>query len=1017
MLAILTCNTVSATNHTVNPGDNIQDVVDGASDGDNITVNTGTYNENVNVTKNLTIKANGSVTINAGSTGSCFHIYSGGSGSTIQGFILSGATQSSSAGVYLGTDANNCIILHNTMLNNWAGMWIWSSYNQIYDNNISDNYNHGIRLVSNSKYNNIYSNIIKNNNLNDASNGGGITSTTAPDENNNLYLNQIVGNHILQIDWNPSTILYANNNWWGTNTGPSGVEGIVIYTNWLVLGITADPYSINNGQTSTITADLNHNFNGTSYSDISSLGHVKDGIQINFIFTGSPLGTLNMNPAYTLNGNASTIFTANSAGTSHLNATLDSANVHTTSNTAQTPCDIVIASATAHVTLTKTATTTTPNYWDLVTFLITAHNNGPNDAEGVQVTDILPAGITYVDSTSSGTTIYNPTTGIWNIGTLTNGGTDANLNITVNITTTGTITNWANVTAQTTPDYQTFNTTNLTLNTPEAAVIEMTKEFRATLDGPAITTANYLDTIYTIFTYENKGPDATTVQVIDTPSGFNLGDEYWIGYNPDTTTWFHVNSKFTNAYTFISPGDKIWIGLIGTVNQTGLINNTANVTKQDTYHPGPLASATAQINVPDAAVIEMTKEFRATLDGPAITTANYLDTIYAIVTCENKGPNATTICVKDNPSGFTIGNEYWVGFSPDTTTWHHYNTPFSQQYIGFGQGRKVWIGIIGTVTQTGLINNTANVTEQDIYHPGPLASATAQITVPDAAHVTLTKTATTTTPNYWDLVTFLITAHNNGPSNAEGVQVTDILPSGLTYITHTASGTTTYNPTTGIWNIGTLTNGGTDANLNITVNITTTGTITNWANVTAQTTPDYQTFNTTNLTLNTPDAAALELTKSVNNNRPKVHDTILYTLIVQNHGPNAATSVKVTEVLPLTGLKFVGVDSVDYGNYDNGVWNIPNLPADTVAHLVLRFTVESSGAIENKATLTSLTWDPELYPHTSNVTIIPQNSSKTSVNAQNVQKTVGMQKTGMPFAALLLAVFMVFAGLILPKRS
>ena len=222
--------------------------------GDTIWVQPGTYTENVIVNKRLTIipwpGMPGTVTIDAtGTSGSCFRITAAGSGSTIQGFILIGAINPSTAGVYLDTGASNCNILQNTMRNNWAGMFIWSSNNQIYENIIIDNNRHGIRLVSGSGNNNIYSNIINNNNLNNAGGAyGGITTTAAASGNDNIYLNQIVGNHINQIYGQATYPLNAINNWWGTNSAPTGITGAT-YNPWLVLGITAVPGIINVGQT------------------------------------------------------------------------------------------------------------------------------------------------------------------------------------------------------------------------------------------------------------------------------------------------------------------------------------------------------------------------------------------------------------------------------------------------------------------------------------------------------------------------------------------------------------------------------------------------------------------------------------------------------------------------------------------------------------------------------------------------------------------------------------------------
>ena len=83
-------------------------------------------------------------------------------------------------------------------------------------------------------------------------------------------------------------------------------------------------------------------------------------------------------------------------------------------------------------------------------------------------------------------------------------------------------------------------------------------------------------------------------------------------------------------------------------------------------------------------------------------------------------------------------------------------------------------------------------------------------------------------------ITYTVTVSNPSTVSATGVSVTDILPSGLTYV---SSGTSqgTYNNTTGLWNVGNLTSS-TNATLTLTVSVNTDTagmTIINSANITA----------------------------------------------------------------------------------------------------------------------------------------------------------------------------------------
>src|SRR6202521_5453645 len=99
--------------------------------------------------------------------------------------------------------------------------------------------------------------------------------------------------------------------------------------------------------------------------------------------------------------------TANVSGGSETN---------TTNDTASDPTNIV---SSADIAVTKTVDNATPNQGANVVFTITATNNGPSNATGVHVTDLLLPGLTFV-SASSGA--YTQGTGVWIVGNLANGG-------------------------------------------------------------------------------------------------------------------------------------------------------------------------------------------------------------------------------------------------------------------------------------------------------------------------------------------------------------------------------------------------------------------------------------------------------------------------------------------------------------------------------------------------------------------------------------------------------------------
>lgn len=110
---------------------------------------------------------------------------------------------------------------------------------------------------------------------------------------------------------------------------------------------------------------------------------------------------------------------------------------------------------------------------------------------------------------------------------------------------------------------------------------------------------------------------------------------------------------------------------------------------------------------------------------------------------------------------------------------------------------------------------------------------------PSYADLSLVKNVSNFNPVAGANVTYTLQLTNSAgsPTTATGVAVTDLLPAGTTYVSHSGPGT--YNPATGVWTIGNVTPGQTRT-LTITANVTAmaSATVVNVAEVTASNVAD-----------------------------------------------------------------------------------------------------------------------------------------------------------------------------------
>ena len=483
--------------------------------------------------------------------------------------------------------------------------------------------------------------------------------------------------------------------------------------------------------------------------------------------------------------------------------------------------------------LTKIVNNASPNVGDQITFTVTASNTGPNTATGVIVSDALPAGLTFVSATPSGSTTYNSGTGVWTIGTLNSSGT-AQLQIVATVATSGAKTNTAEVTAANESDLDSTPNNHIATEddqasiivTPQVADLSLTK----TVD---IATPNKNQNVTFTLTVSNAGPNsATSVQVTDLlPAGLTF-----VSSTPSGSTTYNNGTGIWNVGTLAS-GANATLAIVATATTSGAKTNSAEVTAVDQFDPDstknnnvPAEDDQASVVVtPNIADLSLTKQVNNATPG-----AN--QNVVFSVTLTNSGPqSATNVTVADPlPAGMTF-----VSSTPSGTT--TYNSGTGVWTVGtLASGASATLQITATVTTQGVKTNIAQVSTSDQFDldstPGNSIAteddqASAAVT-PNATDLSLTKTVNNAAPALGSNVTFTVTVTNNGPLAASGVQVSDQLPAGLTFVSSTPSGGTTYNSATGVWNIGGLANGA-SATLTIVATAGTAGTFNNTAQISA----------------------------------------------------------------------------------------------------------------------------------------------------------------------------------------
>lgn len=636
---------------------------------------------------------------------------------------------------------------------------------------------------------------------------------------------------------------------------------------------------------------------------------------------------------------------------------------------------IIPVNESADLSVIKSASPTPVTAGGLLSYTITVSNAGPNAAQNVVLSDLLPAALFNPEFAVQGGTDFLPWSSPYSIGTL---GAGETFTVTIRGTvdpslTNGTLLNTASVTS-TTPDPDPGNNSD-TEETPVITSADVAV-FKQADSSPAIPGQLFSYTI----TVTNGGPsDAQNTSLVDALPSILQDPVFSLDGGSTYAPW--VNPLLLGT---LAASTSRTILIRGTLSPsaTSEIVNTA-VGKSTTPDPNPDNNTSTDVTPiqpsADISVIKTAEPAPVPAGGQLLYTLRI----------SNAGPSeAVSVVLTDVLPWELTGAEV---SADGGATW----TPFTGTYpvgsLPAGETRLLLIRATVASGAAGIIRNTAEVESST---PDPdLSNNTSTVDTPvlPSADLSVVKRSEPNPVQPGGVLTYTLTAVNSGPSDAYNVVIRDISPAELTNPEYSADGGVTWQPWSGSYSLGVLSVGAVFTLLiRGTIAAQAGGAITNFAVITSDT-PDPDPSNNTDSSTTdivNGNSADLSVTKRAEPAAALPGESILYTVTVTNHGPNTAEDVFLyDEVTPdLTDVEFSTDGGATWFPWVNPYGLGQLAPGETVSILIRGTTAATAcGTLINTAVVTGSTPDPD-----------PDNNTDSAIIPVQGGADLSIQKTACP---------------------